>query len=90
MYNTPNKLFEYQTCGLEVWVPGEMKGCAPFLREARAPRVRSVDFGNLDSLDLASIRAGLAEEPPAPPRYCCEDVLEPLRAVLAGGERDGS
>lgn len=90
VYNTPNKLFEYQTCGLEAWVPAEMKGCAPFLQDARAPRVRCVDFERLDALDPGSVRAGLADAPAEPPRYCCEDVLAPLREVLAGGERAGS
>lgn len=83
VFNTPNKLFEYQTCGLEVWVPREMKGCDPLVQTERAPRVRRVDFDHLDRVDLESVRPGLADTGP-PPGYCCEETTAPLRSILAG------
>lgn len=46
-FNAPNKLFEYLVCGLDVWVPQELKGCEPYLNEELRPYVISIDYKNL-------------------------------------------
>lgn len=47
IYNAPNKLFEYLTCGLNVWFPEEILGCRPIINSVSTPYVENVDFGNL-------------------------------------------
>lgn len=51
VHNAPNKLFEYLTCGLDVWFPKEMIGCYEYISEDN-PKVVMVDFLNIiDSLE---------------------------------------
>lgn len=50
VHNAPNKLFEYLTCGLDVWFPKEMIGCYEYISEDN-PKVMMIDFLNIkDSL----------------------------------------
>lgn len=46
IYNAPNKLFEYLSCGLDVWYPYKMKGCDSFQSDI-FPKVTSVNFTNI-------------------------------------------
>lgn len=45
IYNAPNKLFEYLSCGLDVWYPTEMLGIDEYASEI-SPRVKKIDFKN--------------------------------------------
>jgi len=81
IYNAPNKLFEYLSCGLEVWFPEEMKGIHPYQR-SNYPRVIKLDF---DNLSLATIingipqrRLGVAENID----YYAENVYEKFRRFI--------
>ncbi len=47
IHNAPNKLFEYLTCGLDVWYPKEMVGCNEYQTEAN-PKVFEVDFNEIE------------------------------------------
>lgn len=47
LYSAPNKLFEYQACGLDVWFPEEIIGCMSFITSDVYPKVLSLDFNNL-------------------------------------------
>jgi hypothetical protein len=87
-YNASNKLFEYLTCGLDVWYPGTMLGVKPFARSEFYPRVVEVDFENMDLLDLAKMRTrnGLLE---SPWRESCEGELAKLEAVMREGSKRG-
>ncbi|HQX49780.1 MAG TPA: glycosyltransferase [Planctomycetaceae bacterium] len=80
-YNASNKLFEYLTCGLDVWYPGTMLGVKPYATSDVFPRVVEVDFENMDALDLAELRSrdGLAE---SPWRESCEGELAKLEAEM--------
>jgi hypothetical protein len=53
IYNAPNKLFEYYACGLEVWLPVELKGALPYLESEKHPRIIQVDFSLESSLTEA-------------------------------------
>ena len=54
-YNAPNKLFEYYTCGLDVWYPREILGCANFITKDTYPKVVSINFNNLKGLNLGKL-----------------------------------
>ena len=47
-YNAPNKLFEYQACGLKVLYPDVMLGIKPYLTENIIP----LNFKNMASIDI--------------------------------------
>lgn len=46
-YNAPNKLFEYQACGLKVFYPDAMLGIKPYITENIIP----LNFKNMTSID---------------------------------------
>lgn len=48
-FNAPNKLFEYLVCGLDVWVPNELKGCETYVNMESRPFVFAVNYNKLDS-----------------------------------------
>jgi hypothetical protein len=81
VYNASNKLFEYLTCGLDVWYPPCMLGVAPYARSTAAPRVLETDFDNLQTLDL-SPRQTRSHLPTIRWTTTCEDALEPLLELL--------
>jgi hypothetical protein len=81
VYNASNKLFEYLTCGLDVWYPPCMLGVAPYARSTAAPRVLETDFENLQALDL-SRRKTRSHLPTIPWTTTCEDALKPLLELL--------
>lgn len=46
IYNAPNKLFEYLSCGLDVWYPQEMQGIYEYDHQEN-PKVIRLDYENL-------------------------------------------
>jgi hypothetical protein len=72
-----NKLFEYLTCGLDVWYPPEMTGTTPYKTEGTFPKVLAVDFSDLSawSVEKAIDRTGLSFKPQ---KFSCEEALWPL------------
>jgi len=46
IYNAPNKLFEYLSCGLDVWYPNVMKGIYKYDSDV-SPKVVRLNFKNL-------------------------------------------
>ena len=81
VYNIPNKLFEYHVCGLDVWFPNVMKSSLPLVTEGTYPRIVSVDFQNLDSINLKQITdhslLGYKQFD-----FYCEGILKPLADKL--------
>ena len=77
----PNKLFEYLSCGLEVWLPKQMLGSMSFVNDKVRPRVLAVDFENLtvetDRLLPPGKGLPLREEV-----YICEEAFKPLVDAL--------
>ncbi|HUB62075.1 MAG TPA: hypothetical protein VL978_15275 [Puia sp.] len=80
--NAPNKLFEYWSVGLDVWLPHKMTGSLSYVTATTYPRVVAVDFQRLEYFDwrAAVDRSGL--EYAASP-YCCEDVYRRLWKLLS-------
>jgi len=77
IYNAPNKLFEYLSAGLDVWVSNVMTGSLPYVTGTTYPRVLAVDFSQLDKFDLhrALDKSGLSLSQPA---WYSEEVYRPL------------
>ena len=80
-YNASNKLFEYLTCGLDVWYPAAMLGVKPYMKSEAYPRVIEVDFEDLVRLprDTLCSRKGLPE---APWTETCESQLKLLETEM--------
>lgn len=51
VYNAPNKLFEYLSCGLDVWYPCEMEGIKQYKSDL-SPKVIEFNFKNLKKFFL--------------------------------------
>jgi hypothetical protein len=50
VYNVPNKVFEYLTCGLQVWYSEELVSTNTFKQEYDIQQLISINFINLTSL----------------------------------------
>lgn len=81
IYNAPNKLFEYFSVGLDIWVPKEMTGCQPYIILNSYPKITMVDFNNLAQLPLDNIvsHEGL---PYKASEFFCENVYEELTSFI--------
>jgi hypothetical protein len=75
--NAPNKLFEYLSCGLDVWFPMDMKGCIPYITKDTYPKVVAVDFKQLAKLDLRIAMDRTAASYTIP-EFFCEEVYRHL------------
>lgn len=75
VFSEPNKLFEYLTCGLNVWFPDVIEGCMPFVTKNEYPKVMALDFNDFDQYDLNKLidKSGL---PKTTNSYYCEPMYE--------------
>lgn len=76
VYNAPNKLFEYLTCGLDVWFPQPMIGSNEFITAKGFPKVVAIDFADLGNFDFSTALKRDGEENKR--TFFCEDALLPL------------
>jgi hypothetical protein len=75
-YIAPNKLFEYVTCGLDVWFPSELVGSKHLVTHGTYPGIYSLTFSQLRHINIESMtRAARVFKPLG---FFCEDALEPL------------
>jgi hypothetical protein len=83
IYSASNKLFEYLTCGLDVWYPQEIKGTHAYDSPEYWPKVLRLDFSNLQQYNLPELvnrKEGYHREL----RYSCEEAsLEIVKDLLA-------
>lgn len=86
VWNAPNKLFEYLTCGLDVWYPPVMRGIAPHENTSSAPRVIAVDFEDLAALPFEKL-AQRGDIPAREVRCTAESVYAPLAEELRAAAR---
>ena len=61
IYNAPNKLFEYLSCGLNVIYPEVMKGCYGYDTNC-IPKVIRLNFNNMDDCDIYNMANSIGEE----------------------------
>lgn len=80
VYNAPNKLFEYLSCGLNVIYPQQMLGVAPYARDECSPWVKSVDFEKLPELSVDELRRWGGTQKPW--EESCESVFQELLDVI--------
>jgi len=81
IYNTPNKLFEYLVCGLDVWYPKELIGSHDYNSPDYWPKVLPLDFSKLEQYNLDA----LVERKAAYQRnvtYSCEDASKELLVMI--------
>ena len=83
VYNAPNKLFEYLSAGLQVWVPDVMTGAMEY---ADKINVLAVNFSDLQNISYQSIRLSTQREKDSK-QYLCEASLEPMINYLRAGIR---
>lgn len=78
-YCAPNKLFEYLSCGLDVWVSKEQTGCQPYLQTESQPFVKAIDYNKL-SPDLILDYYNLLSKdlPVVEPDFYYESVIDEL------------
>jgi hypothetical protein len=62
-YCASNKLFEYLVCGLEVWVSRQQIGTKPFEELNAYPRVRLLDFEQLEPTLVSEYRSAIKALP---------------------------
>jgi hypothetical protein len=75
--NAPNKLFEYFSSGLDVWLPFQMTGSLPYVTKGTYPRVMALDFEKMEEADLFAMtdNSGLVFKPSS---FYSEQVYAPL------------
>jgi hypothetical protein len=75
IYNAPNKLFEYWSCGLDVWFPEKMIGSLAYARTDGYPKLIPVDFEEIGKFDwqTAVSHVGLEYRPSD---YYCEQIFD--------------
>lgn len=54
IFNAPNKLFEYLSCGLDVWYPCEMQGIYEY-DSNETPLVKRLEFNNLSDKKIMNL-----------------------------------
>ena len=52
LYVTPNKLFEYHSCGLDVWFSDKIVSCMPLITNDTYPKIVAIDFEQLNQIDI--------------------------------------
>jgi hypothetical protein len=77
LYVTPNKLFEYHACGLDVWFPDKLVSCLPFITQETYPKICALNFDSLKEVDLKVLidksNCRLLHQ-----KYSCEKELQQL------------
>lgn len=81
IYNAPNKLFEYLSCGLDVWFARELKGAYPYITKGGYPKVIPVDFAETSKLNLAEL-TDRRHSQLQPHQYFYQDIYHSLYGAL--------
>lgn len=55
VYNQPNKLFEYLSCGLDVWFPDVMTGSMSLVTAQSWPKIVALDFSAFENYHLEEL-----------------------------------
>jgi hypothetical protein len=71
IHNAPNKLFEYLSCGLDVWYPSEMQGIYEYDTN-KSPLVKRLNFNKLSDYKLTDLLSYSQKSEEF--TYCAEEV----------------
>lgn len=76
-FSISNKLYEYHTCGLDVWFPKEQVSSLPLVKKDSYPKIIDLDF---KSLEVTSINETISRKnlPFSRLNFNCNEVYEPL------------
>jgi len=77
LYVTPNKLFEYHACGLDVWFPDKLVSCLPFITRQTYPKICALNFDSLKEVDL-NVLSDRSNCRLLHQKYSCEKELQQL------------
>jgi hypothetical protein len=77
LYVTPNKLFEYHACGLDVWFPDKLVGCLPFTTQQTYPKICALNFECLKEINLDELK-DRSNSKLLHQKYSCEQELQLL------------
>lgn len=82
VYGVSNKIFEYLSCGLDVWFSVDKPQSLQFRREDVFPKMLPVNFKELNSFDYLSAisREGLVYKPSS---YCYENVYPEILSHIS-------
>jgi hypothetical protein len=82
VHSVSNKLFEYLSCGLDVWFPKEIEGSLAYCTTRTYPKVLALDFTETRAWPLHDLlsREGLSYEAYS---HFCEDTLKELVSRLS-------
>jgi hypothetical protein len=81
VYNAPNKLFEYYSCGLDIWISEEMLGSKIYKNESTSPSINLINFNKLEE-EVTSRSLLLKRKKCDYKIYCYEDVYSQIAARL--------
>jgi hypothetical protein len=81
VHSAPNKLFEYLSADLDVWLPETLSGSLPYVTDKTYPKVVALNFQKLAEVDLNLLidRTGLKYQPST---YYAESELSALSARI--------
>jgi len=82
-FNETNKLFEYLSCGLDVWYSHRMEGIRPHARIDICPRVIECDFENMEAREWRHFLTRPADLPAGPRVPDAESACRVLVAALS-------
>jgi hypothetical protein len=77
IYNVPNKLFEYHSCGLDVWFSDDLEGSFHLITQTTYPSILNIDFKNLESVSLEKLVDRHGKTKLVLERHC-NQAFEPL------------
>ena len=77
LYVTPNKLFEYHSCGLDVWFPDKLLACLPFTTQQTYPKICALNFESLNEVNLGEL-VNKSNYKLRHQKYSCEQELQQL------------
>ena len=84
--NAPNKLFEYYSLGLDIWISKEILGSSPYLTYDTYPSIKFIDYTNLHITKVEDLvnKAGLKYRPS---EFYCEEVYLFLKEFIFNEKR---
>ena len=83
IHNAPNKLFEYLSCGLDVWFPEEMKGIYEYESQSQ-PKGQKIDFDNFSVGQIDQLLQSKQDERESVRSYFAEEIYANLLQSILG------
>lgn len=82
IFGAPNKIFEYNVCGLDVWFPMEMVGSYPYISLDTFPKIVPINFSKLDDIDIDKM-VNLKNDNCNNSKYVYEDIYTDIYTAIS-------